>query len=126
MGRRVVHVPKTRAVVPTMQNMAFCLPVVKVTDNRYTFSIGSPDTKLKTGLAILLCYMSTKILVETTMGTLTKKVNVMLIKKGMRKYSSFKIYRAPPGSSPLSRDSCVPVSRDRLKGGLEPSLSWPA
>ena len=106
--------------------MAFCLPVVKITDNRYTFSIGSPDTKLKTDLAILLCYMSTKILVEKTMGTLTKKVNVILIKKGMRKYSSFKVYRAPPVSPPLSRDNCVPVSRDRLKDGLEPSLSWPA
>jgi len=54
------------------------------------------------------------------------EADIILTKKGMRKYGSCKIYRAPPGCAPSSRDDRAPASSDRLKGGLEPSLDWPA
>ena len=118
--------PNARVVVSAIQDMVLNLPAVEVADYRHVLGIGCPDTKLETSLTILFCRMDTEMLVEAAVRSLAEKVDIMLTKKGMRKYGSCKIYRAPPGCAPSSRDDRAPASSDRLKGGLEPSRSWPA
>ena len=102
--------PKTRVVISAIQDMVLYLPAIEVTDYRHTLGIGCPDAKLETGLASLFCRMGTEMLIEVAMGTLAEEVDVVLAKESMRKYSSRKIYRAPPGCAPSSRDGCAPAS----------------
>lgn len=93
-----------------MQNMVLYLPAIEVADYRHTLGIGRPDAKLETGLASLFYHMGAEMPVEAAMGTFAEEVDVVLAKESMRKYSSRKIYRTPPGCAPSSRDGCAPAS----------------